>query len=490
MVEIQHVADAEGLSRAAAGLFARLARRAVAHRRRFTVALSGGSTPRGVYERLAGASLRDGIPWDRIEFFWGDERPLPPDHPDSNYRMAWESFLSSVPVTAEQIHRMKAERTDLDRAAIEYELEIGRVFGISRSASPPSFDLVLLGMGSDGHTASLFPGTPALSSGDRWVVDNPVPGQSTRRMTLTLPVLNQARHVCFLVGGEAKARTLAKVLEGPHSPEVLPSQAVGPTAGRVVWIVDRAAAAKLRGFDTLRPLLASSILAADFARLGEQVTDVEEAGVDRFHVDVMDGHFVPNISIGPGVVRSLRRITRLPLETHLMVTNPGDFLEAFAEAGSDSIIFHCEATSNLNELITRIRDLGMGVGITLRPGTPAEAVEPFLKDVDLVLVMTVEPGFGGQRFLADTLRKVSQLRGAIDRVNPTCELEVDGGIDVETAPQALRAGAGVFVAGSAIFAAKVDVAAATARLQSSLSGDSSAQSLISGTRNSVVKESA
>jgi len=469
-VELRRVADEEGLCRAAAGLFVRLARRAVADRGRFTVALAGGSTPRRVYEYLAVPPLCERIPWHQIEFFWGDERPLPADHPDSNYRMAWESFLSSVPVAPEQIHRMKAERSDLEQAAIEYEREMGKVFGISPSALPPRFDLILLGMGSDGHTASLFPETTALRIGDRWVVENSVPAQSTRRMTLTFPVLNQARCVCFLVGGAAKAATLARVLEGPALPERLPSQAVDPVAGRVVWIVDRAAAAALQGTATDRPRLAPSILAADFARLGEQVGELQEAGADRIHVDVMDGHFVPNISIGPGVVRSMRRITDLPLETHLMVARPEDFIEPFAEAGSDSIIFHCEATSSSKELIARIREFGMGVGITLRPGTPTRAVEPFLGDVDLVLVMTVEPGFGGQEFLSGTLEKISRLRRAIQQVNPTCELEVDGGIDSKTAPIALQAGARVFVAGSAIFTSEVGVATATARLLSSLSG--------------------
>ncbi len=243
-MEIQRVADQEGVSRAAAGLFVRLAQQAVAERGRFVVALAGGSTPRDVYRRLATSPLRERVPWEKIEFFWGDERPVPADHADSNYRMAWESFLSSVPVAAEQIHRMHGERADLEEAASEYEREIGEVFGVPTHSEPPSFDLILLGMGADGHTASLFPGSGALSVVDRWVVESSGP-ESGRRLTLTLPVLNRARCVCFLVSGRAKAKTLAAVIEGPRAPERLPSQAVAPSEGRLVWIFDRAAAAHL-----------------------------------------------------------------------------------------------------------------------------------------------------------------------------------------------------------------------------------------------------
>lgn len=440
----------------------------MAERGLFTVALSGGTTPRRVYEHLSEPPLRNAVPWDKIEFFWSDERPVPPDHPDSNYRMTFDSLLASVPVTPARIHRMTAERSDLEAAAVEYERELSRVFAVDESGAPPSFDLIFLGMGADGHTASLFPHTPALHADDRWVVVNSVPVQSTRRMTLTIPVLNQARCVCFLVGGVGKANTLANVLEGPLLPEEFPSQSVVPTAGRLIWIVDRAAAADLKSDLAARPRLAPSILAADFARLGEQVEAVERGGCDRIHVDVMDGHFVPNISIGPEVVRSVRRITSLPLETHLMVSAPGHFIEPFAEAGSDSIIFHYEAVANPHKVIARLREFGMGVGLSLRPSTPVQAVEPFLADVDLVLVMTVEPGFGGQRFLTETLQKVSRLRAAIDRVSPTCELEVDGGITNTTAREALLAGARVFAAGSSIFASGDDATRATERLRNTI----------------------
>lgn len=206
--------------------------------------------------------------------------------------------------------------------------------------------------------------------------------------------------------------------------------------------------------------LAPSILAADFARLGEQVLEAERAGADRIHVDVMDGHFVPNISIGPVVVRSLRRVTRLPLETHLMIAEPDRYLEAFAEAGSDSLLVHQELAPHLHRTIERIKQLGKRAGVVINPATPASVLEEILPDVDLVLVMTVNPGFGGQEFIASTLPKIRRVRAMIDQINPTCELEVDGGIGPDTAAQVVKAGARVLVAGSAVFGAPGGIASA------------------------------
>jgi ribulose-phosphate 3-epimerase len=211
--------------------------------------------------------------------------------------------------------------------------------------------------------------------------------------------------------------------------------------------------------------LAPSILAADFARLGEQVAEAERAGADRIHVDVMDGHFVPNITIGPVVVRSLRPVTRLPLETHLMISDPDAYLEAFAEAGSDAFLVHWEGNNNLHRTVQRAKALGKRVGVVINPATPAEALEEILPDVDQVLVMTVNPGFGHQHFIARTLPKIRRVREMIDRIKPGCDLEVDGGIDPATAPQVVAAGANVLVAGSAVFGAAGGVAAAMKRLE-------------------------
>jgi ribulose-phosphate 3-epimerase len=211
--------------------------------------------------------------------------------------------------------------------------------------------------------------------------------------------------------------------------------------------------------------LAPSILAADFARLGEQVAEAERAGADRIHVDVMDGHFVPNITIGPVVVRSLRPVTRLPLETHLMVSDPDRYLEPFAEAGSDAFLVHWEGNNNLHRTVQRARALGKRVGVVINPATPAEALEEILPDVDQVLVMTVNPGFGHQHFIATTLPKIRRVREMIDRIKPGCDLEVDGGIDATTAPRVVAAGANVLVAGSAVFGAADGVAAAMNRLR-------------------------
>jgi ribulose-phosphate 3-epimerase len=211
--------------------------------------------------------------------------------------------------------------------------------------------------------------------------------------------------------------------------------------------------------------LAPSILSADFARLGEQVHEAEQAGADRIHVDVMDGHFVPNISIGVPVVASLRRVTRLPLETHLMISDPDFFLDEFAEAGSDSFLVHWEGNNNLHRTVQRVKTLGKRVGVVINPATPATVLEEILQDVDQVLVMTVNPGFGHQHFIDTTLPKIRRVRRMIDETKLDCDLEVDGGIDPTSAPLVVDAGANVLVAGSAIFSDNEGVAAAMERLR-------------------------
>src|SRR6516164_5412891 len=209
--------------------------------------------------------------------------------------------------------------------------------------------------------------------------------------------------------------------------------------------------------------LAPSILAADFARLGELVTEAEKAGANRIHVDIMDGHFVPNLSMGPPIVQSLRRVTRLPLETHLMISDPDFFLAEFVDAGSDSFLVHWEGNSNLHRTIRRIKDLGRGAGVVINPATPAAVLEEVLPEVDLVLVMTVDPGFGHQHFLHTALPKIRRVRQMIEQTNPACELSLDGGIDAVTAPLGVAAGANVLVAGSAIFSDGDGVTAAMNR---------------------------
>jgi ribulose-phosphate 3-epimerase len=213
--------------------------------------------------------------------------------------------------------------------------------------------------------------------------------------------------------------------------------------------------------------LAPSILAADFTRLGEQVAQAEQAGADRIHVDVMDGHFVPNISFGAPIIESLRRVTRLPLETHLMISDPDFFLDEFAEAGSDSFLIHWEGNNNLHRTIQRIKGLSKRVGVVINPATPAVVLEEILSDVDSVLVMTVNPGFGHQHFIRTVLPKIRRVRQMIEQANPDCELELDGGIDADTAPLGVAAGANVLVAGSAIFGGDDGVAAAMNRLRDS-----------------------
>src|SRR5215467_6107974 len=214
--------------------------------------------------------------------------------------------------------------------------------------------------------------------------------------------------------------------------------------------------------------LAPSILSADFACLGKQVAEAEQAGADRIHVDVMDGHFVPNISIGAPIVQSLRRITRLALVTHMMVSDPDFFLEEFVDAGSDSFLVHWEGNNHLHRTVSRIKALGKRAGVVINPATSADVLEEILPDVDQVLVMTVDPGFGGQTFLHTMLPKIRRVRQMIERIKLGCDLAVDGGINEETAPLAVAAGANVLVAGSAIFAASEGISAAMDRLRAAI----------------------
>jgi len=214
--------------------------------------------------------------------------------------------------------------------------------------------------------------------------------------------------------------------------------------------------------------IAPSILSADFAHLGKQVREAEQAGADRIHVDVMDGHFVPNISMGVPIVQSLRHVTHLSLETHLMISDPDFFLNDFAQAGSDSFLVHWEGNNNLHRTVQRVKDLGKRVGVVINPATPAAVLEEILQDVDQVLVMTVNPGSGHQHFIHTTLPKIRRVREMIEEVKPGYDLEVDGGIDATTAPLAVDAGANVLVAGSAIFNESEGVVAAMNRLQAAV----------------------
>ena len=215
-------------------------------------------------------------------------------------------------------------------------------------------------------------------------------------------------------------------------------------------------------------LIAPSILAADFLRLGEQIAQVETAGADWIHIDVMDGHFVPNLTMGPFIVEHCRRATRLPLDVHLMVTEPMRFVEAFVRAGANSLTVHVEVNDELRPTLQKIRSLGCRAGLSLSPGTPAEAVHPYLGLVDLILVMSVEPGYAGQQFLPQVLPKITAVRRMLDVADSSAWLQVDGGLSPTTLPQVKAAGANVFVAAQAIFHHPDGIAAGLRALRESL----------------------
>ncbi|MGB5079324.1 MAG: 6-phosphogluconolactonase [Burkholderiales bacterium] len=241
------VAEEAALYRQAAAEFARLAADAVARRGSFSVALSGGSTPQGLYAALvADAKLREAVAWDRTLVFWGDERQVPPGHPDSNYGMAREVLLSKVPVPEMNVHRIQGELGDASEAAHSYEDDMRAALGLPATGLP-RFDLVLLGLGADGHIASLFPGTEALRERHRAATANWVDTLRAWRITLTLPAINRARSIMFLVCGEDKAEVVKAVLEGPSVPEPLPARLVRPRSGRLLWFMDPAAARLLGG---------------------------------------------------------------------------------------------------------------------------------------------------------------------------------------------------------------------------------------------------
>ncbi len=215
-------------------------------------------------------------------------------------------------------------------------------------------------------------------------------------------------------------------------------------------------------------VIVPSILSADFARLGDQVREAEAGGADRIQIDVMDGRFVPNITVGPLVVEAVRRSTSLPLEAHLMIVEPERYVEDFAKAGADILIVHQEVSPHLHRTVQHIKQLGKRAGVAINPATPPEMLMEILPDLDLVLAMTVNPGFGGQDFIPGVLSKLRRLRAMIDAMRPGCDLEVDGGIHAETAPLVVAAGANVLVAGSAVYNDQESVAQAIQRLRNSL----------------------
>src|SRR6266436_4320548 len=243
--EVRILADANSIAQTAAAEFLEAAQQAVSEKGLFSVALAGGSTPKALYGLLASNPLLQAkVPWSKIQFFFGDERHVPPDHAESNFRMAKDAMFAKAPIDPKQVHRIKGEKRNAAEAAVEYEDDLRVSFGLA-AGQLSRFDLVLLGMGPEGLTASLFPGTKALKEERRLVVSSWVGKLYTDRITLTPPVLNNAARVIFMVHGEEKASALKAVLEGPYEPEQLPAQIVRPKLGKVLWLVDSSAASML-----------------------------------------------------------------------------------------------------------------------------------------------------------------------------------------------------------------------------------------------------
>lgn len=246
-IEVVIVPDVNALAVGAAGWFATIAEKRIAEEQRFSVALSGGSTPKALYRLLTQPPYRDSIDWRRVHVFWSDERSVPPDAAESNYRMARETLLTHVPIPVDQIHRIQGE-VDPEEAATRYEQALIEFFGLLPGEAP-EFDLILLGIGADGHTASLFPATEALEEDDRLVVANPVDKLETVRITFTVPVLTEAANVMVLAAGADKAAAVQRALEGPYEPIQTPAQVLRTAAGSVTWLLDRAAGGSLQGQD-------------------------------------------------------------------------------------------------------------------------------------------------------------------------------------------------------------------------------------------------
>lgn len=243
--EVQIFDSPSSVAEAGALHFIRICNASVKASDKFSVVLSGGSTPKGMLSLLATDAYRKQVDWGKCHFFWGDERSVPPTHSDSNFKMAKDSLLDLVPAIPTQIHRMEAEKNDINQAAQEYQDKITTFFKIPANGHPPKFDLLFLGMGPDGHTASLFPGTTALKEKDRWVVPNFVPKFNTNRMTLTYPIINQAKNVIFLVAGKDKVPALKEVLQGKPDLDTYPSQGIKPEQGKLLWLLDKEAASGL-----------------------------------------------------------------------------------------------------------------------------------------------------------------------------------------------------------------------------------------------------
>jgi 6-phosphogluconolactonase len=446
-------ADADALAHAAGVELRRIADESIAARGVFTLALSGGSTPKRLYSLLANDAAFREFPWPSTQLFFGDERHVPPTHPDSNYLMTKNSLLTTGRVPEENLHRVQAENPDADEAARQYEVELRNFFTGERALHGlPRFDAVLLGMGPDGHTASLFPGSAGLEEQRRWVIANWVEKFKSHRITFTYPVLNSARNVLLLIAGADKADMLHEVLVSRRDEAIYPVQKLELIEGHKTWMLDDAAAAKLPAAPGRKPTqIAPSIIASDFSYLRGEIARVNQSGADMLHVDIMDGHFVPNITFGPAITATMRQISKVPLDVHLMISHPRQYITPFVEAGASNLTIHVESEDNIRVALEEILYYSRKAGLAVKPKTPLSAVQDYLGIIDRLLIMTVEPGFGGQKFMRDMMPKVEEAVRLRAEGGFKYDIQVDGGLDKFTIWEAVRAGAEVIVAGTAVF---------------------------------------
>ena len=406
----------------------------------FTVALSGGQTPAEFYRRLAGEP--EAIPWRKTHVFFVDERFVADTDEDSNYRMIRETLLDIADVPLGNIHSIPTDLPDPIKAAERYESDIALFFKLSNGGMP-EFDLIMLGIGNDGHTASLFPASPAVNERRRLSCAVTLGGEIHDRITLTLPVINNAGHIIFLVTGKEKARVLRDVVQA-NSP-ALPASLVAPARGSLLYLADSEAGALLREKKGERKVkVVPSVLAEDFDDFILKVRQAESF-TDYVQIDVMDGVFVDTKSVAPEKISGLN--TSLHFEVHLMTQDPASLVREIQNPSLKKVIFHYEADVDHLALLREIGEKRLDAGLAIRPGTTLEECGRIAEHAGTLLFLTVEPGKYGSPFIPEVVRKVAEAR----RIFPDKTIVVDGGVSLENLEILYKAGVDYVCVGSRIF---------------------------------------